>query len=98
MNPHHDPRFHDLARRSTGPAAMVLGDARGQARLFSLGGPEAADAEVSQATAEGFRFVGIVAVVNDSIQFEGEEGTALCMAHALEAFRLAVAVCPGPVV
>jgi hypothetical protein len=75
---------------------MVMGDARGQALLFHLA--ENHDADVAKALERGFRFAGTVAVVNGKIEFEGEDGTALTMAHAVEAFALAVAVCPGPVV
>jgi hypothetical protein len=92
MQPHHEPRFHDFARRCTGPAAMVLGNSRGEALLFSLGGPDSRDDEVSSAMSEGFTFAGIVGFINDRLEYEGETSHALAMAHAVDAFAAVHAV------
>jgi hypothetical protein len=76
---------------------MVMGDDRGQALLFSLGG-EAYEPVMAKALESRFRFAGVVAVIDGRIEFEGVDGTALCMAHAIEAFTLAVAEVRGPVI
>jgi hypothetical protein len=88
-------RFERLARRSTGPAAMVLGK-EGHALLFSLGG-KATDAEVLQAKERGYQFAGVLAVVNGRIEHENAPGQGLAMFQALKAFVLAVAECSGSV-